>query len=188
MSSQKIHAVALELFTKKGYEGASLADIAELVGIKKSSIYNHYKSKDDLFIAIFMACYEAELLHTKRFFETTETKEILPLLHEYLEQRILAISTVAKTKFLFRFLTFPPFHLEEQLKTYKFEYFKQRQAILLKVLEAHPQLQRVNYKKLEDFTMLFLTLLNGRLTENFIGYETSLSSLKMMWEGFEKEL
>jgi len=35
-------------FASKGYHGASIRDIAKAVGIKESSIYNHYKSKHNI--------------------------------------------------------------------------------------------------------------------------------------------
>jgi AcrR family transcriptional regulator len=44
-TKQKIFACALELFSKKGFNGISMRDIAEKVGIKGSSIYNHYSGK-----------------------------------------------------------------------------------------------------------------------------------------------
>ncbi|MBU5330964.1 TetR/AcrR family transcriptional regulator [Anaerocolumna aminovalerica] len=43
---------ALTLFSKKGYEGVSMRDIANAVGIKASSLYNHFKSKQDIFDSI----------------------------------------------------------------------------------------------------------------------------------------
>lgn len=41
--------VALNLFSKKGYSGVSIRDIGKEVGIKESSIYNHFKNKQDIF-------------------------------------------------------------------------------------------------------------------------------------------
>ena len=43
----KIFDVALDLFSKKGYDSVSIRTIASEVGIKESSIYNHYSSKRD---------------------------------------------------------------------------------------------------------------------------------------------
>ncbi len=51
-NKQLIKDVALDLFGQKGYEDTSLADIAKVVGIKKPSIYNHFQSKEDLFIEV----------------------------------------------------------------------------------------------------------------------------------------
>ena len=51
-TKEKIFDVSLDLFSKKGYDSVSLREIAEEVGIQKSSIYSHYSSKE----AIFVGC------------------------------------------------------------------------------------------------------------------------------------
>ena len=40
---------SLKLFADKGYDGVTVRDIAEEVGIKQSSLYKHYKSKQEIF-------------------------------------------------------------------------------------------------------------------------------------------
>jgi AcrR family transcriptional regulator len=45
---------AYRLFTEKGFRGSSLRDIAERSGIKAASIYNHFKSKEEIFEAVFI--------------------------------------------------------------------------------------------------------------------------------------
>ncbi|WP_223700850.1 TetR/AcrR family transcriptional regulator [Sutcliffiella deserti] len=45
----KIKKSALHLFAQKGYYGTSLNEVALLVGIKKPSLYAHYKNKDELY-------------------------------------------------------------------------------------------------------------------------------------------
>ncbi len=45
----RILSAALELFSKNGFEGVSVKQIAELVGVKDSSLYKHYKSKQEIF-------------------------------------------------------------------------------------------------------------------------------------------
>ncbi|OPY30044.1 MAG: DNA-binding transcriptional repressor AcrR [Methanocella sp. PtaU1.Bin125] len=45
---QKILDTAIDLFSKKGYEAVSMQDIAAAVGIRKSSIYSHFKGKDEI--------------------------------------------------------------------------------------------------------------------------------------------
>lgn len=44
---------ALTLFSTRGYEAVGVREIAKAVGIKESSIYKHYKNKQDIFECIF---------------------------------------------------------------------------------------------------------------------------------------
>ena len=48
-TKESILYTALRLFSERGYEGVSMRDIAAEVGIKAASIYNHFKSKEDIF-------------------------------------------------------------------------------------------------------------------------------------------
>lgn len=51
-TKDKIFDTALDLFSKKGYDSVSVRTIASEVGIKDSSIYNHYSSKKDILMSI----------------------------------------------------------------------------------------------------------------------------------------
>jgi AcrR family transcriptional regulator len=43
---------ATRLFAERGYEGASMADLAERVGLRKASLFHHFASKDVLYAAV----------------------------------------------------------------------------------------------------------------------------------------
>lgn len=43
---------ACELFAERGYRGTSMKDIAEALGVRASSLYNHVTSKQDILFAI----------------------------------------------------------------------------------------------------------------------------------------
>lgn len=51
-TKDKIMEQALELFSTKGYDGVSVQEIAEAVGIKAPSLYKHFRSKQDIFDSI----------------------------------------------------------------------------------------------------------------------------------------
>ncbi len=53
-----IVAVATDLFREMGYERASMAEIATRVGGSKATLYNYFKSKDELFAAVMMDAME----------------------------------------------------------------------------------------------------------------------------------
>lgn len=52
-TKEMIIAVSIDEFASNGYDKASMRKIAEKVGIKASSIYNHFKSKEDILEEIF---------------------------------------------------------------------------------------------------------------------------------------
>lgn len=52
-TKNKIIIVAISLFSEKGYSGVSIRDITKAVGIKESSLYKHFKSKEELIETIF---------------------------------------------------------------------------------------------------------------------------------------
>jgi AcrR family transcriptional regulator len=51
-NKDKIFDVSIDLFSEFGYDGVSIRQIASEVGIKESSIYNHYKSKESILDSI----------------------------------------------------------------------------------------------------------------------------------------
>jgi AcrR family transcriptional regulator len=48
----RILAEATRLFMAYGYNGISMREIAEAVGVSKAGLYYHFKDKEDLFLAI----------------------------------------------------------------------------------------------------------------------------------------
>lgn len=59
-TKEKILYEALTLFSEKGYKGTSVKDIADAVGIKDSSLYKHYKSKQEI-LDMIMASIEEHI-------------------------------------------------------------------------------------------------------------------------------
>ena len=52
-TKERILTEALTLFSERGYESVTVAEIAKAVGVKAPALYKHYKSKQDIFDAIF---------------------------------------------------------------------------------------------------------------------------------------
>jgi AcrR family transcriptional regulator len=55
---QRILNVALDLFTEKGYDGTSLREIAEQLGVTKAALYYHFESKEDILMALHMRLHD----------------------------------------------------------------------------------------------------------------------------------
>jgi len=52
-TKEKIIHVSVDLFSKQGYNGVSIRDITKIVGIRESSLYKHFNSKEELLDTIF---------------------------------------------------------------------------------------------------------------------------------------
>lgn len=96
-TKERIWKEALTLFSQYGYEGVSVKQISNAVGIKDSSLYNHYKSKQDIFDTILLEV-------TKRIEEArnkltiTDTHEMAD---EYQKMELITLSTMCYNLFSF---------------------------------------------------------------------------------------
>ena len=55
---ERILDVALDLFIEQGFDGTSLRQIAEQLGVTKAALYYHFTSKDDILMALHMRLHE----------------------------------------------------------------------------------------------------------------------------------
>jgi AcrR family transcriptional regulator len=49
---KQILDAAAHVFAEKGFEGATISDIARAAGIAEGSIYNYFKNKHDLLVSL----------------------------------------------------------------------------------------------------------------------------------------
>ncbi|EAO52488.1 Transcriptional regulator, TetR family [Bacillus thuringiensis serovar israelensis ATCC 35646] len=80
MTANRIKAVALSHFARYGYEGTSLANIAQEVGIKKPSIYAHFKGKEELYFICLESALQKDLQSFTgdiESFSNSSTEELL---------------------------------------------------------------------------------------------------------------
>ena len=103
-TNDKIKYVAFKLFLEKGYEATNLREICREVGIKPSSLYFYFKSKQELFFRIYDEVWEDKI----RFIESIEDlkQDIPPDIKLYtLFKSIIEYCSkdISKQKFLLRY-------------------------------------------------------------------------------------
>ena len=74
-TKQNIRLSAEKLFRQRGYAAIGMRELAKAVGIEAPSIYNHYKSKDELLGEI---CFDISDQFFKAFDTAVTTEEKLP--------------------------------------------------------------------------------------------------------------
>ncbi|PHD75627.1 TetR family transcriptional regulator [Bacillus sp. AFS043905] len=130
MKSNEIKEAALKYFTIHGYEGASLSQIAEEVGMKKQSIYAHFKGKDDLFLQVLRDAKETELSSKLQYFRKIDSKNPEKDLYGFLQLVIDLFQKNEHIKFWLRMSFFPPAHLEKEIGQEVIDIEEKVQAIL----------------------------------------------------------
>ena len=64
-------AAAAQVFAERGFHGATLDEVAQVAGFTKGAVYSNFKSKDDLFLALFKANYERETAQIQATLESS---------------------------------------------------------------------------------------------------------------------
>ena len=65
-TKERILEAALELFSQRGFDGASVRDIARAVGIRESSLYNHFENKRAIFDGIVDFCVQQSEIYFRQ--------------------------------------------------------------------------------------------------------------------------
>ena len=110
----RIKEVGLRLFAEQGYEATPLSAIAREVGIRTPSLYNHFISKEALFLTLVEEV-EAQMLSVIEQ-SLAEDDNVEKRLHRLLQASRDFIFDSGKGVFYKRFLLFPPPSLAIPLK------------------------------------------------------------------------
>lgn len=114
-TKEKIINVSIDLFSKHGYKGVSIRDITKIVGIRESSLYKHFKSKEELLdtiFDIFLKSYNQNNLPEQELKERIKNLDLLIFLKSVIEIFIRDMETPTLEK-IFRIL------MNEQFRTEK---------------------------------------------------------------------
>ncbi|BAC15125.1 hypothetical protein [Oceanobacillus iheyensis HTE831] len=116
-TKDKILFEGMELFARQGYEGTSMTSIANAVGIKKSSLYAHYKNKAGLFLDVTQKISSDYIDFVKKSL-MNEGKNIQETLYlSFLSNVHDLANNDSSIEFFNRFISYPPEELKERLLT-----------------------------------------------------------------------
>ncbi len=98
-TKHRILIESLNLFSKEGYDGVSVKKIADAVGIKDSSLYKHYDSKQGIFNALIVEA--TEHLEKTLWFYALKQSEIEETARQYCENDMELLRDTFKVAFVF---------------------------------------------------------------------------------------
>ncbi|MFC3040822.1 TetR/AcrR family transcriptional regulator [Virgibacillus xinjiangensis] len=165
MSAEKIKLVAADQFSQYGFHDASLADIAEQVGIKKPSIYAHFKSKKDLFLHVLEDSYLAELEFFSTYFQQTSDLELEEQLRRLITYMITRYHEEVSFRFWLRSGFFPPQELYDVVMERFYAYLDNCESIITDIFHQHLQDRPANELDAEEAGIAFIGLLDSLFIE-----------------------
>src|SRR5689334_10687675 len=78
---ERLFTAAEEVFAKRGYTGATMAEIARAAGVSAANVYLYFENKDALFYAVFSDEFAATFLRLlkKRVAGLAQAKDLTAL-------------------------------------------------------------------------------------------------------------
>lgn len=186
MTAKRILAVALKQFSEKGYDATSLAEIAGEVGIKKPSIYAHYKSKYDLFLAVVEDVAEEYREFRQELVLNTERMSFEKCLYSIFQATITYfVQDRIRMAFWVRVWMFPPAEARETILVPWQNLNLAFIDVIAEIFEqgmAHGEVTSGNAK---DMAHTYLCLLDGFLTRVIISNDANYAQLlPQVWNCF----
>lgn len=174
MSAELIRDVALVHFADKGYEGASLQDIATDVGIKKPSIYAHFKGKDDLFLHVANYVFQQEKRKMITLFASRKNYSLEENLVYFFDWIVEENKHNEHAKFLLRVSYFPPAKLYNEVMRIVNPFFADMERLLAKYMRKHSSVEN-DEKSIWMKHLLILRLLMVLLLTLFLVEKTAIT-------------
>lgn len=193
MRIDEIKRSALENFVVKSYEATTLDDIVKTIGIKKQSIYSHFKNKEAIFLSVMTSVLTKEIAFINDFFSSQDEQSLdrtlYALLLKYRNRYLLQDD--AELKFLLRMAFMPPFDLQEETITQFHLYNDALEKALLSLFSSYHLPEQVA----QEGMLSFQHFLDGLLVE-LIYSGSSIDridkrlgiSWTIYWEGFSKRI
>ncbi|TBL78580.1 TetR/AcrR family transcriptional regulator [Paenibacillus thalictri] len=168
-TAQLIRKVALKQFALHGYDGTSLGQIADDVGIKKQSIYTHFKSKDDLFLHVLADIVEEEQVFVGRYFREQAGKSLQQTLFGFITDYKNRYEKDDQKRFWLRMMYFPPAAHEATIVQYGYAYLEGLERLLVPLFERAVQENEIAPVNAVYASDAFLGVLDAVLIEMLFG-------------------
>jgi len=116
---QKILDTSFDLFSEKGYSRTSIREICSRVGIRGSSLYNHFEGKDDIFVTLLRSYGPERLLDKIGRIDFDDSSSPLEILNRIAKAFMSLVENQREMKFI-RIIVMELFHS----KRARYEFFQ----------------------------------------------------------------
>lgn len=184
MTAERLQSAALIRFAEQGYNATTMNEIASDVGIKKASIYAHFKNKDELFLSLIPLMVDNEQAYIKEMIPGG--KEILTQLHHYLESIDSRFDSSHQVQFWLRIVFAPPLHLYDQVVRPMHAFMATLEDYVQQKIAETELGQLNNGLTCEIITANYMALVDSLHTELlFGGHDKYKKRLEATWKVFK---
>lgn len=184
-TKERIKKEALSLFTKKGYYGTSISDIAKAVGITKSSLYSHYMGKDELFLDVYNTYVLAHGAIYERLLDDSKSMEVHDRLRYIFREMILYFY---KNQEIYYFCHQTLFHvppeLREKFRSNNLDWEKRCQKELEEIFAKGMRQGIIRKGNPEKKVWSFRIIEGGVLGWMFLSPEIKEENIEEFWNDF----
>ena len=191
-NKEKIVRESLYLFAENGFDKTSVRDIAKRVGIRESAIYNHYKSKREIFDVLL---YEAKKRLAASRYVDDDLLELLPkpdIFFDKLTKRIVTLWSDTEDKAYTKLLIQARFNSSVRFD-FKLEDLFSNLRKLLKIVFT--ELKNYGYTRdlpieflVDEFISPLIVLKFRFLINDFFDYEQVLTYAQNYSRAFWKQI
>lgn len=177
----RIFYTSFRLFLENGYEATNIRDICNEVGVKASTVYFYYKSKQDLFFYIYDGIYKDYMNYMRSIEALNQDISVKEKLYILLNKKIeYYVSDISKRKFILRCHLFPPEEISSTIREkYKF-YTSEENKIILDIIGNPQNNDTFINNNIDNY------LIKCKKLENHLVYEMVTSNIKINEETIVK--
>lgn len=138
LSKQRILDAAMEEFSLKGYEGASLNTVWAKKGISKGIIYHHFKDKDELYLLCVETCFQEVTSYLRTAADALQGTARVRL-QDYFDARLQFFADNPQYLGIFVDASFnPPIRLVTEIAQLRRDFDNLNISVLTRLLENEP--------------------------------------------------
>lgn len=162
LSRQRILNAALEEFSQKGYEGASLSTVCAEKGISKGIVYHYFRDKDEIYLLCVRTCFDqaADWLQgeMEQCFGPPEER-----LRHYFDARLRFFAAHPDCQRIFAGAVLnPPAHLARQIAGCRSRFDALNIAVLTALLSTKPLRAGLSVSAIVEDFRLYMDFFHSR--------------------------
>jgi AcrR family transcriptional regulator len=189
MGKPEILSQSLRLFLEKGYDGASMSDIAYAVGIQKASLYAHFTGKEEIFSAVFSDVLEEYRRLLSSFAARQAGENALSQLEQIFRAFLLYCHQSTKMSFWDRFFYYPPEFIRERMASETGKTQQEFLRMLERVLAEGMERGEIRRQPVEGAALAYYYLMIGlSMSVSLYARDALEHDIALAWGGLARGL